>query len=336
MIGQAKSQLSLLDSVFNRRKKRSRTDNLLTQIDNFVDWERLEKEIEPMFKKSKRGRPTVPIIYSLKCLILQYLYDLSDPQLEDSLIDRLSFQRFLGISFEEEIPDFTTIWRFRERMIKAHLLDKIFNLIGEMLEERNLILKRGTIVDATIVQSARKPKKKEKKQKEKEDTFKEEEKKSFQQDNDARFTKKGKKTYYGYKGHIGIDEGSGIIRKVTYTPANVHDSKELENLISGDERSIFADKAYDSADKKRECRANGIYYGIIEKAHRNRPLSSKQKKNNKKKSKIRSAVERTFAHFKSRYGLRRARYVTLERNEFHFKMLCSIYNIRRGLAFIMG
>ncbi len=305
MIGQAKSQLSLLDSVFNRRKKRSRTDTLLTQTVNFMAWERLEKEIEPMFKKSKRGRPTVPIIYSLKCLIVQYLYDLSDPQLEDSLIDRLSFQRFLGISFEEEIPDFTTIWRFRERMIKAHLLDKIFNLIGEMLEERNLVLKRGTIVDATIVQAARKPKKKEKKQEEeKESTSPKKDKKRPQQDNDARFTKKGKKTYYGYKGHIGIDEGSGIIRKVTYTPANVHDSKELENFISGDEQSIFADKAYDSADKKRECRANGIYSGIIEKAHRNRPLSGKQKKNNKKKSKIRSAVERKFAHFKSRYGLR--------------------------------
>ena len=305
MIGQAKSQLSILDSAFNRRKKRSRTDKLLTQIDNIVDWKRLERKVEPMFKKSKRGRPTIPIIYSLKCLVLQYLYDLSDPQLEDYLIDRLSFQRFLGISFEEEIPDFTTIWRFRERMIKAHLLDKIFNLIGEMLEERNLVLKRGTIVDATIVQAARKPKKKEKKQEEeKESTSPKKDKKRPQQDNDARFTKKGKKTYYGYKGHIGIDEGSGIIRKVTYTPANVHDSKELENLISGDERSIFADKAYDSSDIKRECRANGIYYGIIEKAHRNRPLSSKQKKNNKKKSKIRSAVERKFAHFKSRYGLR--------------------------------
>ena len=335
MIGQAKSQLSILDSAFNRRKKRSRIDKLLTQIDNIVDWKRLEREVEPMFKKSKRGRPTIPIIYSLKCLVLQYLYDLSDPQLEDYLIDRLSFQRFLGISFEEEVPDFTTIWRFRERMIKANLLDKVFNLILEMLDERNFILKRWTIVDATIVQSARKPKKKEKKQEE-EGACKEEEKKNSQQDNDARFTKKGKKTYYGYKGHIGIDEGSGIIRKVTYTPANVHDSKELENLISGDERSIFADKAYDSSDIKRECRANGIYYGIIEKAHRNRPLSSKQKKNNKKKSKIRSAVERTFAHFKSRYGLSRARYVTLERNEFHFKMLCSIYNIRRGLAFSMG
>lgn len=327
MIGKAKSQLSLLDSVFNRRKKRPRSEDLLTQIDNFVDWNRLVKEIEPVFKKSKRGRPSIPIIYSLKCLILQYLYNLSDPQLEDALIDRLSFQRFLGISFEEEIPDFTTIWRFRERLIKAKVLDKIFNYIVEMLEERELILKRGTIIDATIVQSARKPKKNKQKEEKTE--------RSSQQDEDARFTKKGNKAYYGYKGHIGIDQGSHIIRKVTYTPSNVHDSKEFDRLMSGDEQSAFADKAYDSAERKREFREKGIYYGIIEKAHRNSPLSNRQKGKNKKRSKIRGAVERVFAQFKSHYGLRRARYVNIGRNEFHFKMLCVIYNIRRGLALSM-
>ena len=118
MIGKPKSQLSILDGVLITRRKRSRSEQLLKQIDEFVDWKQLEKEIEPLHKLSRRGRPTVPIIYSLKCLFLQYLYNLSYPQLEDVLIDRLSFQRFLGISFEEEIPDFTTIWRFRERLDK--------------------------------------------------------------------------------------------------------------------------------------------------------------------------------------------------------------------------
>jgi len=277
MIGKAKSQLSLLDSVFNYRKKRSRSDDLLKKINEFVDWKRLEAEVQVVYKKSKRGRPSIPIIYSIKCLFLQYLYGLSDPQLEDALIDRLSFQRFLGISFEEEIPDFTTIWRFRERLIKANILDKIFNHIVEMLEERNVILRRGTIIDASIIQTSRKfPKKEDDKVEEKES--------SSQQDRDAQFTRKGNKTYYGYKGHIGIDQDSDIIRKATFTPANVHDSNELEELINGDERSVFADKAYDSAERKREFRKKGIYYGIIEKAHRNRPLSNRQKKNNKRKS----------------------------------------------------
>jgi len=329
MIGKAKSQLSLLDSVFNRRKKCSRSDDLLKQIDKFVDWKRLEAEVRVIYKKSNRGRPSIPIIYLLKCLFLQYLYGLSDPQLEDALIDRLSFQRFLGISFEEEIPDFTTIWRFRERLNKAKILDKIFDRIIEMLEERNLILRKGTIVDASIIRAARRPTKKE-------GAGNQKKQESPQQDKDAQFTKRGNKSYYGYKGHIGIDQGSGIIRRAIFTPANIHDSKELENLITGDERSVFADKAYDSEERKRYFRAMGIYYGILDKSHRNRGLSNSQKKNNKRKSRIRNAVERVFAHFKTHYRFRRVRYVTLARNEVQFKFICMIYNIRQGLALTTG
>jgi len=330
MIGKEKSQLSILDSVFNRRKKKSRLDHLLKQIDEFVDWRKLERIVEPIYKNSRKGRPTVPIIYSIKSLFLQYLYDLSDPQLEDALIDRLSFQRFLGLSFEEEIPDFTTIWRFRERLIKADILDKLFDAIIEMLEERHLILRRGTIVDATIVQSARKPKKKDRREKQKED--KTEEAQSPQEDKDARFTRKNNRTYYGYKGHIGIDEGSHIIRKARFTAANRHDSQEFDQLISGDEKSVFADKAYDNQERKRQFRNQGIFYGIIDKGRRNHPLSGGQKKRNKKKSKIRSHVERVFAHFKHHYGYRRARYVNMSRNELHFKFLCMLYNVRRGIV----
>ena len=243
----------------------------------------------------------------------------------------MSFQRFVGLSFEEEIPDFTTIWRFRERLIKSGVLDKLFDAIIEMPEERNLILRRGTIVDATIIQSARKPKKKEGKEDRKGDKDRVK-KESSQQDKDAQFTRKGNKTYYGYKGHTGMDERSGIIRKASFTSANVHDSQEMEHLISGDEASVFADKAYDSQERKRQFRKQGIFYGIIDKGRRNRLLSFRQKKRNKKKSKIRSRVERVFAHFKHHYGYRRARYVKLKRNELQFKFLCMVYNIRQGIA----
>ena len=121
MIGKQNSQLSLLDGAFNARTKRSRANKLLKKIDKFVNWENLESICKRMYKDSKRGRPSIPIIVALKCLVLQYLYNLSDPALEDALIDRLSFQRFLNISFDTELPDFTTIWRFRERLIKADL-----------------------------------------------------------------------------------------------------------------------------------------------------------------------------------------------------------------------
>ena len=328
MLGKQKSQLSLLDSAFSGRTKRSRTDELLKNIDKFVNWDSLESICKRMYKETNRGRPSFPIIFALKCLILQYLYNLSDPALEDALIDRLSFQRFLGISFDTEIPDFTTIWRFRERLIKAGLLNKIFKNVLKQLDKRNVILRKGTLVDATLVQAARK--------KNKNDRGNDESGRSSQQDHDATGTQKGDKQYYGYKGHIGVDETSNVIRRVRFTTASVHDSRELNNLISGDERSVFADKAYADDNIKRNMREQGIYYGIMDKGRRGRPrLSEKQKKANNWKKKIRNAVERPFAHFKKHMGFRYVRYVNLKRNELHFTFLCLIHNIRRGIALTM-
>ena len=326
MIGRAKTQLTLLDSVLNKRKKKSRTDELLKKMDEFVDWDKLIEVCSVVFKDSKRGRPSLPIIFSLKSLFLQFLYDLSDPGLEDALTDRLSFQRFVGIGFDEEAPDFTTIWRFRERLVKADLYDRLFELINEGLEARGVVLKRGTLVDATIVTSARRPRRK----------ATDEEKTArakAQEDGDARFTKKRKRTYYGYKGHIGVDEGSGVIRKKAFTAADVHDSQKIDELVSGDERSVFGDKAYMSAERKRRLRQKGVWCGILDKGYRNRPLSEKQKQLNRKKSRVRSAVERPFAHFKHLYGYGRARYVNLKRNDLEFTFLCMIHNVRRGIAF---
>ena len=329
MIGKQKSQLSLLDSAFNSRTKRSRTDKLLKKINKFVDWENLEFICKRMYKDSKRGRPSLPIIVALKCLVLQYLYNLSDPALEDALIDRLSFQRFLGISFDTELPDFTTIWRFRERLIKADLLDEIFTSILEQLDKRNLILRKGTLVDATLVQAARKKVNTK-------STGESNDKRASQKDRDASGTQKGGKYYYGYKGHIATDEGSNIIRRRRFTTASVHDSKEFNNLVCGDERSVFADKAYADDTVKRNMREKGIYYGIMDKGRRGRPnLSTKQKKANAWKKKVRNAVERPFAHFKKHMGFRSVRYVNLERNELHFTFLCMIHNMRRAVALTM-
>jgi IS5 family transposase len=315
MIGKPKRQYSLLDGMFNRRIKKSRTDDFLRKLDQCVDFQPFERMCEPLYKPSKRGKPSVPIVVSLKCLILQYLYDLSDPALEDALIDRLSFQRFVGITFDTDIPDYSTIWRFRERLIKAGLLETIFAEMLRQIDEKGLILRRGTIVDATIVNAARK----------KRDNAP----KSPQQDGDATATKKGKKGYFGYKGHIGVDQGSDIIRRVRFTTASVHDSTERSNLLSGDERAIFGDKGYADDTLKRECRSKGMYYGVLDKGRRGRPLlSTRQKKRNKQKTRIRSAVERPFAHFKHLMGYVRVRYVNLARNALHFTFLCMIENIR--------
>ena len=321
MIGKEKTQLSLLDSVFNTRTKKSRTDELLKKIDGWVDWHGLERVCEPAYAFGI-GRPSIPIVVAIKCLILQYLYDLSDPELEDALIDRLSFQRFTRLTFDSDIPDYSTIWRFRERLIHAGLYKALFEAIICQLETRGYVVRKGTIVDATLVKAARKH-----------HARPEGEPESPQQDREATTTKRGNKVYYGYKGHIGMDQESGIIREVSFTTASVHDSQEFANLLAGDERAIFGDKGYANDEVKRHCRRRGIYYGILDKGYRGRPkLSPRQKHRNRIKSKIRSAVERPFAHFKHLMGYTASRYVTLARNGFHFISLCMIENIRTGVS----
>jgi len=328
MIGKQNSQISILDGAFNSRTKRSRSDALLEKLADAVDWKRLAEISKGVFKDTRRGRPTIPVEFSLKCLFLQYLYNLSDPALEDALIDRLSFQRFLGISFDRDIPDFSTIWRFRERLTNSGLFNRLFEAVVADLEAEGMVLRRGTLVDATIVHAARKQRKRNEPDEELPATPREE----SQHDHDATVTKKGKTFYYGYKGHIGVDQGSDIIRTKRFTTAGVHDSTEFSNLVSGDERSVFSDKAYANDETKREFRAKGVFNGVLDKGRRNRPLSKKQKKDNAQKSRVRIAVERPFAHFKRLYGYVRARYVTLRRNDLHFTFLCIIQNIRRKIA----
>lgn len=153
------NQLSFIDSQFSNRKKKSKMIVKLQEIGNFVNWNKILKVAEVIDKSgtSRGGRPRKPLLWMIKMLFIQDLYNLSDPELEDQMIDRLSFQEFVGINFNNEIPDFTTLWRFKEALIGHKILDKIFDLILEQLETEGLILKRGTIVDATIIKSKNRP-----------------------------------------------------------------------------------------------------------------------------------------------------------------------------------
>lgn len=256
-------------------------------------------------------------------LFLQYLYNLSDPELEDQVNDRLSFQSFVGVSFTTTIPDFTTIWRFRERLIEHKLNDKLFDLILGSLESHNLLVKKGVIIDVTIIDSSSRPLSDNKRKGLKESP-------SGQIDSDAGSTMKGKKYYFGYKGHIGTDIVSNLIRKRDFSSASPHDSQYKGALLSGDEKAIFGDCAYGNKKDKQQCRKEGIYYGVLDKATRSKKLSGTQKKRNKKKSKVRSAVEHPFAYMKERLNYRKAVAKTIDRNRFHFDMNCILYNIFRG------
>lgn len=255
MLGKSTNQISLADTLLDTQKIKNK---FLEKINNLIDFKPIVKELENLYK-SKTGRPSHPPLLMFKILLLQHFYNLSDPQTEEQVNDRLSFRKFLGLSLDEPIPDETTICRFRDRLIKNNLQEKLLSLVNEQLEQKNLIVKHATIIDASIVESpTKRPTKKERMNKE-------------QTDKDASYAIKRGKTYYGYKMHASVDGKNHLIRKANLTTASVHDSNKFEDLLMGDEKSVYADKAYCRTDRFEYLSKNKIYNGIIEKGYRGRP-----------------------------------------------------------------
>ncbi len=318
-------QLTFSDLELRKtRSRKTRSERQLEKINRIVDWQQVEQLLSKTDKTGKQGgRRPIPVVVKAKMLFVQYLYNLSDPELEDQLHDRLSFQRFVGLDFSDRIPDFTTLWRFKERLAELGLMDALFELIVGFLEEKGLLVKKGTSVDATIVESINRPLSKRKR-------AELEESPSSQIDTDADSTRKRGKDYFGYKGHIGQDVGSGLIRKREFTSARPHDSQYKQVLFSGDEQAVFGDSAYSNMADKRAARQLGVHYGILDKGTRKRKLSGSQKKKNKKHSSIRCKVEHPFAYMKEKLGYKVAGAKNQLRNSLRFDMNCILYNIMRA------
>lgn len=321
-----RDQLSILDEWANRTGQVCRSAEKLQEIAQWINWEPLY-EIGRRIDKTgpQGGKPRTPVRWMIRGLFLQYLYQLSDEQLEDQLIDRLSFRRFAGLPLDERVPDFTTFWRFREELGEEGLIDELFREVNHQLADKGLLLKQGTVVDAAIINSSTRPLS-DKKRNELADEP------SPQIDTDADSTKKNNTWFFGYKGHIGVDIGSKLIRQVVFTKASVHDSVVLEELISEDERSLFGDKAYSRQSLKHIARQKGWYYGILDKASRGAPLSGSQKRRNKRHQRVRAQVEHPFAAIKDRYGMRWAKAKTKVRNEARFLMAAICWNVERSIT----
>jgi len=318
-------QLTFADMELSQSRKASRVSIKLDKINSIVAWEKVLELVRVVDRtdKLKGGCPHKDLLVKIKMLFLQTLYNLSDPELEDQVNDRLSFQRFVGLDMSTTVPDYSTIWRFRDRLSEEGVGDKLFELINSFLDKKGLFIKKGTIVDASIIESTNRPLSKGKRKEL-------EEKPSSQIDTDAHSTVKRGKKYFGYKGHIGTDVGSKLIRKHKMTSAQPHDSKVTDDLLSGDESAVFGDSAYGKIADKQKARKDGIYYGMLDKSTRRRRLSSSQKKRNMNKSKVRSAVEHPFGYIKEKLCYRKCVAKNLRRNSFLFDMNCILYNIFRA------
>lgn len=289
----------------------------LDRMASLVRWYRLEKLVSHLRDEASPGRPGYPVLVLLRALVLQSLYGLSDRELEEALNDRLSFKRFAGLSFEDAAPDHTVLNRFRNRLIEEKLLDKLFAELDRQLEKAGLILKRGTMLDATLIEAVSAPPSADKPS----------------HDPDARFTKRPSGSTFGYKAHLGVDEGSGLIRTVVTTPANVNDTVPADDLIRGDERCIWADAAYDTHARRARLKAQGVKPRIARRPNKHHPeLSSRLKRYNKLIARRRAAVETTFATLKCRMKLTLIRYVGLAKAHAQVLIAAIAFNMRRWAA----
>lgn len=315
MVQKTTAQIDLMEGMIVR------TPHLnfqLDRINSLIDWSLLAACLKDI-SSSPKGRPALSALMLFKALLLQAWYSLSDYGLEESLDDRLSFRRFIGLSVGEKAPDHSTICRFREQISILGLSDKLFALIESQLQTKNLIVKKGTLVDATFVEAA------VKKPDQNDDGSAGESK----NDKDAKWTSKGRKRYFGYKGHVGVDLESGIIRKAKLTPANIYDGVEFENMLSKDEEWAIADKAYDSEKAGDMLQKHKIKNGVLFCPRALNPLTELQRKCNKVLVPLRSGVERVFGTLKRSYNYRRVRYRGLRKNHSAFMLLCIAFNLRK-------
>jgi len=290
----------------------------LDRLSGLVKWYRFEKLLRPLRDEAGPGRPGYPVLVLFKSLLLQSLYGLSDRELEEALDDRLSFRRFIGLSLEEAVPDHSVLNRFRNQLVGAGLLERLFMELDRQLEAAGVVLKRGTMLDATLIQAAAAPPPRDRQQQ--------------PRDADAGFAKRQGKpgSTYGYKAHVGVDQGSGLIRSVITTPANVNDTTPADRLVRGDERAVWGDAAYHTHARQAALKARGIKARLMRRANKHHPtLPPRLARYNRLIARHRAAVETTFATMKHRMCLTRIRYLGLAKAAGQVLFAAIAFNLRR-------
>lgn len=320
-----------------RLEKLSELGDSLERLNNAIDWEIFRPTLNKVFKKQAKGaggRPPYDYLLLFKVLVLQRIYNLSDDQTEYQINDRMSFMRFLGLHLGDRVPDAKTIWLFRDTLTKANVVRVLFDAFNKQLEEANLITRTGTIVDATFVEAPRQRNSKEERDDIKQGKIPEEwqkpknKHKLRQKDVDATWTRKGNQTYYGYKDHVKADADSKLITDYAVTTASTHDSQPMPEMINSKDNVIYADSAYWGkvvAGKLPKDVINMIH----ERGTKVQPLTEEQRKNNKKKSKVRCRIEHIFGFMtNSMHGIT-VRSIGIERAAFNIGLSNLIYNLCR-------
>ncbi|MHB8534877.1 MAG: IS5 family transposase [Sulfuricaulis sp.] len=310
-------QTTFASLAFESKKKLTRRERFLAEMDQVVPWVRLLKLIAPHYPKAGNGRQPMPLETMLRIYFLQQWFNLSDPAAEDSLYDIESMRRFCGIELgDNAVPDETTILNFRRFLERHQLTEAIFQSVNKLLSDRRLLLKSGTLVDATIIAAPSSTKNEDR-----------------ERDPEMSQTKKGNQWYFGMKVHIGTDR-KGIVHTVTTTTARDADITQLPELLHGKESVVHGDRGYYSHDAVDHLRRRGIRSRLQKRASSGHPLSRTEKARNKKWSSARAFVEHPFHVIKRLWGFAKVRYRGLAKNTarvFALLALANLYRVRHRL-----
>lgn len=304
-------QMTLSTSGFDQYAKTTRRAVFLSEMERVVPWAELCALIEPVYPKPGNGRPPVGLERMLRIYFLQHWFNLSDPAVEEALYDSAAMRAFVGIDLgREPAPDETTVCKFRHLLEHHGLGRQLFEQVGRHLQAQGLKVSSGTIVDATIISAPSSTKNQ-----------------SGERDPEMRQTKKGNQWYFGMKAHVGVDSKLKLIHSVVATPANVHDSQALPQLLHGGETRVWGDSAYVGQTEVIRSVAPQASDFTQAKASRHRPLTDAERSKNRNKSKVRAKGEHPFLVIKRIFGFAKVCYRGIAKNANRLFVACALANL---------
>jgi len=318
------TQLTFSDAEYAGKRKQTRREVFLAEMDQVMPWDALLALIEPHYPKAGRGRRPYPMATMLRIHFLQQWYALSDPGMEEALYEIAPLRQFARLSLLDAIPDETTMLNFRHLLERHGLAAKMLTAVNADLSRRGLLLRQGTMVDATIIHAPSSTKNR-----------------SGTRDPEMHQTRKGNQWFFGLKAHIGVDRDSGLVHTVVTTAANAADVTQTGALLHGKEKSVFADAGYTGADKREELKDKRIDWHIAERRHKVKALPEGELKDvtvwlEHLRAKVRARVEHPFRVVKRQFGFQKVRYRGLAKNGAQLNTLFALSNVwmarRRVLA----
>ncbi len=319
-------QSSFSELEYAAKKRRTRRDRFLAEIEAVTPWAELVSAIEAFYPKGEgRGRPPIGLLRMLRMYVAQQCFGLSDEGIEDAIYDSQAIRRFVGIDLSREAaPDATTLLKFRRLLEKHELTRKVFETINAHLAAKGLLMREGTIVDATLIAAPPSTKNRDK-----------------QRDPEMHQTKKGNEWYFGMKAHIGVDVESGLVHTVVGTAANVSDVTQAHALLHGEESVVFADAGYQGVEKREEnCETPVTWHVAMKRGLRKALPKTRQGKAleamEQAKASTRAKVEHPFHVLKNLFMHRKTRYRGLAKNVAQLMTLFGMVNLMRARKQLMG